>query len=122
MHDMLGAARVDQLDADARIQEGELAIAVLELLEIELDDVLERLGRGLKGDARALLARGRGAADDERGDRIAMFEAHPMLFAVAPDRQFRSEEHTSELQSLMRISYAVFCLEKKKTQTQHKIE
>src|SRR3546814_9746534 len=27
----------------------------------------------------------------------------------------RSEEHTSELQSLMRISYAVFCLEKKKT-------
>src|SRR3546814_6737595 len=30
--------------------------------------------------------------------------------------QTRSEEHTSELQSLMRISYAVFCLKKKKTQ------
>src|SRR3546814_4924375 len=30
--------------------------------------------------------------------------------------QFRSEEHTSELQSLMRISYAVFCLKKKKHQ------
>src|SRR3546814_8712731 len=30
---------------------------------------------------------------------------------------FRSEEHTSELQSLMRISYAVFCLKKKKKQT-----
>src|SRR3546814_5594119 len=30
----------------------------------------------------------------------------------------RSEEHTSELQSLMRISYAVFCLKKKKTQYQ----
>src|SRR3546814_10497916 len=29
----------------------------------------------------------------------------------------RSEEHTSELQSLMRISYAVFCLKKKKTTT-----
>src|SRR3546814_9152653 len=29
--------------------------------------------------------------------------------------QFRSEEHTSELQSLMRISYVVFCLEKKKS-------
>src|SRR3546814_4332392 len=29
---------------------------------------------------------------------------------------FRSEEHTSELQSLMRISYAVFCLKKKKKQ------
>src|SRR3546814_7823209 len=34
-------------------------------------------------------------------------------------RQERSEEHTSELQSLMRISYAVFCL-KKKTKTQRK--
>src|SRR3546814_8886203 len=34
----------------------------------------------------------------------------------APDR---SEEHTSELQSLMRISYAVFCLKKKKTQDNH---
>src|SRR3546814_7031732 len=31
----------------------------------------------------------------------------------------RSEEHTSELQSLMRISYAVFCLKKKKTLTKH---
>src|SRR3546814_984199 len=30
-------------------------------------------------------------------------------------RRLRSEEHTSELQSLMRISYAVFCLKKKKT-------
>src|SRR3546814_210958 len=29
--------------------------------------------------------------------------------------KYRSEEHTSELQSLMRISYAVFCLKKKKT-------
>src|SRR3546814_16153093 len=34
---------------------------------------------------------------------------------VAPDQVVRSEEHTSELQSLMRISYAVFCLKKKKT-------
>src|SRR3546814_3041464 len=31
----------------------------------------------------------------------------------------RSEEHTSELQSLMRISYAVFCLKKKKQQPKH---
>src|SRR3546814_2750118 len=33
---------------------------------------------------------------------------------------YRSEEHTSELQSLMRISYAVFCLKKKNTQHQKK--
>src|SRR3546814_4424581 len=33
--------------------------------------------------------------------------------------KLRSEEHTSELQSLMRISYAVFCLKKKKTKESH---
>src|SRR3546814_7249746 len=42
---------------------------------------------------------------------------------VASDRPLRSEEHTSELQSLMRHSYAVFCLKKKKetntTTTRH---
>src|SRR3546814_6567143 len=36
-------------------------------------------------------------------------------FGVHVSTHFRSEEHTSELQSLMRISYAVFCLKKKKT-------
>src|SRR3546814_7400155 len=35
----------------------------------------------------------------------------------AQQKSARSEEHTSELQSLMRISYAVFCLKKKKTKT-----
>src|SRR3546814_8361287 len=35
------------------------------------------------------------------------------------DALLRSEEHTSELQSLMRISYAVFCLKKKKTAHKH---
>src|SRR3546814_10262726 len=38
------------------------------------------------------------------------------------DQQTRSEEHTSELQSLMRISYAVFCLKKKTTQPISPIE
>src|SRR3546814_9403035 len=36
------------------------------------------------------------------------------------DEKLRSEEHTSELQSLMRISYAVFCLKKKKQPQIHK--
>src|SRR3546814_4780141 len=35
---------------------------------------------------------------------------------------FRSEEHTSELQSLMRISYAVFCLKKKRTHTKNTLQ
>src|SRR3546814_5941822 len=39
--------------------------------------------------------------------------------ASARARRYRSEEHTSELQSLMRISYAVFCLKKKKQQEEN---
>src|SRR3546814_6024572 len=50
---------------------------------------------------------------------VLMLAAVPAVAQDAPGRtpiaEARSEEHTSELQSLMRISYAVFCL-KKKTQ------
>src|SRR3546814_1120717 len=45
---------------------------------------------------------------DDAVTRIAAMPAYKPLF------ERRSEEHTSELQSLMRISYAVFCLKKKK--------
>src|SRR3546814_1242669 len=41
------------------------------------------------------------------------------LFYIGAGTSGRSEEHTSELQSLMRISYAVFCLKKKKKQKRH---
>src|SRR3546814_6063822 len=44
--------------------------------------------------------------------RQCVFPTEQALDDAMPDR---SEEHTSELQSLMRISYAVFCLKKKKT-------
>src|SRR3546814_1272167 len=47
-----------------------------------------------------------GVPDDHSGEAVK-------AFVVKKDP--RSEEHTSELQSLMRISYAVFCLTKKKT-------
>src|SRR3546814_8984125 len=47
---------------------------------------------------------------------VAAEAARRRTFAIIshPDAGKRSEEHTSELQSLMRISYAVFCLKKKK--------
>src|SRR3546814_7826993 len=45
---------------------------------------------------------------------------HPIAEKLRDDElALRSEEHTSELQSLMRISYAVFCLKKKNHNTQH---
>src|SRR3546814_6893401 len=49
---------------------------------------------------------------DELQQRLA-----PDFGVIARTAADRSEEHTSELQSLMRISYAVFCLKKKKTTT-----
>src|SRR3546814_3819495 len=62
----------------------------------------------------ALMGRRRQAFDGRLPDRLQI-AVHPLqrrrpwLF-----NEERSEEHTSELQSLMRISYAVFCLKKKK--------
>src|SRR3546814_4886020 len=47
-------------------------------------------------------------------DRI-LFDAPAAALPGGTGTRFRSEEHTSELQSLMRNSYAVFCLKKKKT-------
>src|SRR3546814_4034244 len=54
-----------------------------------------------------------GPATDAAGQK------HPAIHWLmsGPWDIMRSEEHTSELQSLMRNSYAVFCLEKKKTRT-----
>src|SRR3546814_5932285 len=70
--------------------------------------------------------------DGERGDHVTPLYAEPLAMFIAADHPLagrievgpeelaaetmiaRSEEHTSELQSLMRISYSVFCLNKKK--------
>src|SRR3546814_8953247 len=78
------------------------------------------------------------AVGSRRADRIRRLDAFGALaFAVGIEiagkegrdaiarRQYlrdRSEEHTSELQSLMRISYAVFCLKKKTTNKQTNIQ
>src|SRR3546814_7489056 len=48
---------------------------------------------------------------------MTMFKRLLILLATLLGLASRSEEHTSELQSLMRISYAVFCLKKKKTKS-----
>src|SRR3546814_6897448 len=67
-------------------------------------DVSFSLGDGLRPGA---------IADANDAAQFAELETLGELTKVAWDR--RSEEHTSELQSLMRISYAVFCLKKKKS-------
>src|SRR3546814_4671928 len=62
------------------------------------------------GDVRRLIT----AFNAMRARLLAMLdEKDRMLGAIGHDLRTRSEEHTSEIQSLMRISYAVFCLKKK---------
>src|SRR3546814_7394277 len=73
-----------------------------------------RLIRLQEGDEIASVARVRENGDDEIEETGEQGEDSP--------ETNRSEEHTSELQSLMRISYAVFCLKKKKTKTQNKTQ
>src|SRR3546814_6117622 len=61
-------------------------------------------------------APGRGL--QERAGRAPAHAAALVYLEIIAAFVVRSEEHTSELQSLMRISYAVFCLKKKNTQSQ----
>src|SRR3546814_5956930 len=61
-------------------------------------------------------------AQSAQGGQRLVGAPHDSLGVLVADRRDRnprrrSEEHTSELQSLMRISYAVFCLKKKNTNT-----
>src|SRR3546814_9829106 len=84
--------------------------------EIALDDVRAADERTL--DAQAL------AAGVQADGIVLSLQSSGKTAALWPvDAGCRSEEHTSELQSLMRISYAVFCLKKKikanKTTTDH---
>src|SRR3546814_10798669 len=60
----------------------------------------------------------RGCADASQNCSPLRVYLHPLLLPLVAGRM-RSEEHTSELQSLMRISYAVFCLKKKRSQSKH---
>src|SRR3546814_13762677 len=87
------------------------------MARVRLDAVLPR-ERGGVGEAAelggAVLALGTGiSAGVEFDDRRPEAHRRLDLARVGLDEQ-RSEEHTSELPSLMRISYAVFCLKKKR--------
>src|SRR3546814_7316313 len=71
-----------------------------------------------RSDDRAVAADGGHRRRDERSVAVGGFSIRKALWWCAGP--IRSEEHTSELQSLMRISYAVFCLKKKKTKNRIK--
>src|SRR3546814_5463030 len=79
----------------------------------QIDQCIDLRGRNTDRAAVTALLATRSA----RGDRCGCRRCGDV--ALRSGGRERSEEHTSELQSLMRISYAVFCLEKKKSTDQH---
>src|SRR3546814_5722163 len=81
---------------------GEVAVPVVE--------VSQRFGKQRVGLVR-------GHCEDAVDDVIGAGLVDGMQVSGFDRRPERSEEHTSELQSLMRISYAVFCLKKKNTES-----
>src|SRR3546814_1420378 len=86
-----------------------LSARFVEELAAAPDELVDRLDH-VDGDAdRARLVGDR--ARDRLANPPGRIGAELVAAAIF---EFRSEEHTSELQSLMRISYAVFCLQKKK--------
>src|SRR3546814_7363075 len=92
-----GAGRVEYLSG--RLADGDRAVwGRLEGYR------LPAVGHGQGIGCRLGLGRGRGGGEEE-GGKARVLKGHEVCL--------RSEEHTSELQSLMRISYAGFCLQKK---------
>src|SRR3546814_10728857 len=79
------------------------------------DEHRHHRAKGKRGAPQATDARG-GSSRKERACRRAGGRHADQRLEHRRISQARSEEHTSELQSLMRISYAVFCLKKKKKQ------
>src|SRR3546814_10869323 len=95
-----------EIVADEKVSEAQLALEPLhQVQDLRLHRDVERRGRLVANQE--LRVAGQSAGD---GDALAL----PAGELVRELRAVRSEEHTSELQSLMRISYAVFCLKKKK--------
>src|SRR3546814_8665800 len=70
-------------------------------------------GKGVWNELDRLLHRSQEEMRGRKRRLVEMLRAYSAAAAALPDAVVRSEEHTSELQSLMRISYAVFCLKKK---------
>src|SRR3546814_5932858 len=77
--------------------------------------LLARAGIASRREIERMIADGRIAIDGKALDTPAtlVVSLHGVTVDGNPVEAPRSEEHTSELQSLMRISYAVFCLNKK---------
>src|SRR3546814_4484685 len=90
-----GIARIDDVHTAQHLANNHFDVLVVDLHALQTIDVLDFV-------------------DDVGRQLLDALQAQDIVrIGRAVDDHLRSEEHTSELQSLMRISYAVFCLKKK---------
>src|SRR3546814_8012083 len=81
------------------------AVALFVAVQLPVEVELQRLARAVTVDLHGMI--------DDQGEGNHRLRGGRVLPGLGRRLAPRSEEHTSELQSLMRISYAVFCLNKK---------
>src|SRR3546814_9570854 len=104
----LGVRRDDSVTRERRSLRARYQLVALDGSKVVIDDTAgSDAGVDVVGSEYATIA-----AENTALERLSETVADQIVTRIAT----RSEEHTSELQSLMRISYAVFCLKKKKTQ------
>src|SRR3546814_2702733 len=84
--------------------------------EPAIDTPMDASAAMVAAPAARLSGKGRDDMADTTASTALVAVRAPLFASDEAVSMARSEEHTSELQSLMRISYAVFCLKKKKTQ------
>src|SRR3546814_8518551 len=106
-----------RMQTQAAVENADVALFVVDA-RAGITPLDEEIARWLReGDAPVVLmankAEGK-AGDDGVMEAFSLGLGDPVPFSAEHGQGLRSEEHTSELQSLMRISYAVFCLKKKK--------
>src|SRR3546814_8647561 len=110
------------IGGDAALQRGDVEVRSVAIIGV-LDKDRPVVAGEQVDEAIAVALLDRGVHDDGAGQAVGGSQAQGLADEflpaaaqsgkVAPSPGVRSEEHTTELQSLMRISYAVFCLKKK---------
>src|SRR3546814_8165861 len=108
MASSLRSASAGQAQSLADLPGAPVVVRHLDMRHVEMSEgIVDRIGERRHAAHVGTLAHSLGA------DRVVRRRCHREVGLPHRRLDCRSEEHTSELQSLMRISYAVFCLKKK---------
>src|SRR3546814_9886714 len=117
------AGAVDFLTKPVRAQtlhDAVIAAIAMDTARRAESSMVERLNTVTPREGEVLHGVARGRLNNPIAFDLGIIEATVELHRGRGMHKMRSEEHTSELQSLMRISYAVFCWKKKKTNKTNK--